>query len=307
MPVTRANIVDGPGSFSLGALALFSAANIVADFVPETFSVPVSTDGEADTRFAGAKCDISFTPSGRLTAGILAALFPAAFRTPVVGTSVFGAADTAGFCHSTAGKKITFTSCAITKPPELILSPAATLFGQIGIEALIKTGGVPTDADAYYVASDAAWSETFDPDEPITVPYTAAWGAITLNTEDGFRVTCEPQLAPRRVTGQGIIDYKLQDVIWRASCRPVDLTAATLLGYMAPAARDIGSSMRAGSNLVIAGGAGGIDCTLYDASVVKGPCNWGATELRAGEIGFLAHRNDTGVDLGAKALLAIAT
>ena len=40
-------------------------------------------------------------------------------------------------------------------------------------------------------------------------------------------------------------------------------------------------------------GAGGLAVTLHNASLVRGPLNWGNTALRAGELQFTAHRKFT--------------
>ena len=46
---------------------------------------------------------------------------------------------------------------------------------------------------------------------------------------------------------------------------------------------------------------GGLTVTLKNASLVAGPLNWGATALRAGELGFTAN-----VDTASGALFSLA-
>ena len=46
--------------------------------------------------------------------------------------------------------------------------------------------------------------------------------------------------------------------------------------------------MATANDLVIEA-AGGLKVTLKNAALVTGPIQWGTTQLRAGEIGFVAH------------------
>jgi hypothetical protein len=310
MGVTRSTIVDGPGSLTYGTQQLFAKDTITAEVQIETWRPEISTHGQGAPRLRDAVGQVSFTPAGRLTTGILAILWPAALRTVVPGTRLFGATDTALQVHSVAGKKITFASAAIIQMPELILSPVETAIGQAQFQCVIKNGGDRATAASFYAAADAAWSGNLLDADIITVPYTGVWNVtgspLTIHTAEGWRVTFDVQTQPRMVDGIGTIDYLVEAVTVRASCRPVGLTASDIIGHLRPEGLAIGATLRQGRDLTITGGTGGLVVTLKDAVMVSGPCQWGKTELRAGEVGFEASADATGATFGAIFSLAIA-
>ena len=59
-----------------------------------------------------------------------------------------------------------------------------------------------------------------------------------------------------------------------------------------PALKGRGASLAGDDDLVISSD-NGLTVTLKCASLVTGPINWGATALRAGEIGFTANIDPT--------------
>jgi len=55
-----------------------------------------------------------------------------------------------------------------------------------------------------------------------------------------------------------------------------------------------GTSLAGDGDLVITSAAG-LVVTLKNAALVSGPCQWGASTLRVGQIGFTAHRASSGL------------
>ena len=86
---------------------------------------------------------------------------------------------------------------------------------------------------------------------------------------------------------QGTIDYTLGGVTVRARCVPLGLSESQILAAL-PVAKGRGASVATANDLVIEA-AGGLKVTLKNAALVTGPIQWGTTQLRAGEIGFVAH------------------
>lgn len=299
MPIQRQSVIDGPGTVTFGALKLHAEDGIDARVALDSYRPKVATHGETGPRLRDARGEISFKPSGRITQAILDALYPAALRNPTINASMHGTSDTATLIHSTAGKKVTFINTALASMPELTLSPQETALGELTINALIGNGLARTAASSFYTTADDAWSESFPEDEIITVPYSGVWNGTTYYTEGGWKIAFDLQLEPRYVDGQGTIDYKFQGLTVRASCTPVNVTAGDLLDALRPEQLALGASMRQGQNLVITGASGGLLVTLYDAVMMEGPCQWGATRLRAGEVGFEASRQNSGGTLGA--------
>ena len=307
MGLARNAIFDGPGSLQLGALKLFAKENIQStpDLAP--WRPNISTHGQGKPRRADGKAQTTFTPAGRITADILTALYPAWCRTVAVNTSVYGATDTLCKIHGTDGKWVQFTSSAVIQPPELKLDPRETAFGEVTLGHVIGSGLDRASAASLYTTGTTAYSEAFADADIISVPYTAVLTdgttPVTLYTDGAWTITVEPELVERYINSIGTTDAKVAGVVWKAKASIANLDYNDILGYMKPSGLALGSQIDGGTNhtLTITGATGGIVATLNGVSIVEGPCKWGATELRTGEIGF----ETTG--MGAVAALAIAS
>jgi hypothetical protein len=306
MTLARNAIFDGPGHIELGGVKLFAKENITStpDLAP--WRPNVSTHGQGKPRRADGKAATSFTPSGRITANILAALYPAWCRTVAINTSVYGATDTACKIHGTDGKWVQFTSSAVIQPPELSLDPRETAFGDCTIGHVIGSGLARATEASLFTKGTTAWTEAFVDADIISVPYAVVLSGgtapVTLYTDGAWKVSVEPELVERYINSIGTTDAKVAGVVWKAKASIANLDYDHILGYMKPSGAALGSQIDGGTNytLTLTGAAGGLIVTLNGVSVVEGPCKWGATELRTGEIGF----ETTG--MGAVATLAIA-
>jgi hypothetical protein len=289
----RTTIVKGAGAVKIGSTQLYSKGEISATLDPETFEIPVAGYGSLDERLADSVGKISFTPSGRLNADILATLIP--YGTPVIDASVFGATDTATEVHSIAGQKVVFHNTAVTGMPSLKLSARETAFnGAVEITALAKNATARTDAAAIFTGPTAA---AFTPNIVIgdikTLPYAGVWGVAGIDTKEGWDVEFDLELEPFQVSDHGTIDMYLKGVTARAKCTPLTYGENLLaLLHTQGTAAVIGSTMREAKNLVISA-VGGLTVTLFDAVPVSGPIRWGEGMLRANEIGFKAQRTFT--------------
>jgi hypothetical protein len=294
MAIQRANIISGPGSVSLGAVRLYDRDGIQAAVVVDSFDGVTSAFGVVNKFRRDRRVEVSFTPCGRCTAPILAALFP--HQNPVIGTDPFGATDTAAIIHSLAGTKLTLHAAALTRVPSLKLSTSATAFGGAAqIIGILKNDTAPTADNSLYTVASEAFAGTYDPAEMRGGVYIGTWnpgdGAVTLTTADGWTVEVDLAMAPLYVDGHGTARYELTGVTVRARCQPVGVSEATVLGWLRlqGASAGIGASMLSGNDLVIAA-AGGLTVTLKQAVLVAGPMAWGAGTLRIGELGWVAHR-----------------
>lgn len=309
--IQRSTLHRGPGNLTYDSLTLFSQEDITAAIEIETWRPKISTHGEGAPRIADARGQITFTPAGRITPEIIAALFPAGFRNPTIGARVFPAADKPLSIHGVDGAKLDFVSAALTKMPGLTLSPKGTAFGEAGFTALIGDNKERSAAGSFYTTASAAWSGAFSDAAIIAVPYSGVWGDTAIHTEEGWKIDLEAQIEPIVVDGIGTVDYELTGVTARATCRPVDMTAASLAAALRPEGLNLGTSLRQSKNLVITGLAGGLVVTLYDAVMTAAPAVWGATASRAGEITFEASRkldgSGTSGTLGAVFEIAIAS
>lgn len=290
--IQRNAILRGPGRAKFGSVVLHDADGIEADVDLATKEIGSSVAGLLDTIRTGLQGTVRLTPVGTLSDAILAALFP--HRSPVFGSSLFGASDTALEIHSVAGTKVVFHSAALLAPPELRLSPVETSFGQAQFGALLATGKEPGDTGAFMTVSSAAYSETPPARTGLAGhAYAAEWGTsgsagylAIPDTLDGWTVNVELGAEDVAADRLGVIDKTLSSVAVRARCTPIGLSESQIAAALALTASR-GSSM-AGADLVISS-ADGLVVTLKNAALVEGPLRWGATALRAGEIGFVAN------------------
>lgn len=306
MATTRQSIVRGPGTVTFSGQKFFDSTGITAEIDAATQDIQSSVSGKLDTIKTDQIGKISLTPVGNVSADLLAVLYPAWLQTPVPGTSLFGATDKPLVVSSMAGQKVTFKAAALTKAPDLLLSPVKTAFGAVEFTALVANGKLPSDAKALYEVAAATYADGVPPRSGLTGRhYTATYGDLAIpDTLDGWTVSVELQTNPVTTDSQGTIDYTLSGVNVTARCTPLGLTEAQILAAL-PAAKGRGSSLASASDLVISA-PGGLAVTLKNAALVTGPLNWGAGALRAGEVGFTANIAASGA-LFSVALAATGT
>lgn len=289
MGTTRQSIIRGPGAVTFGGITFHDASGITAAVDSATSDVPSSMVGKLDTIKTDQIGKVTLTPVGNLSAELLAVLFPAYVRTPVIGKGIFGEQDSPLAVHSRAGTKVLFNAAALTVCPGLVLSPVRTAFEQAEFTALLANGKMPTDEGSFYSVA----AEAYNLGEPLRdglsgFHYTGTFGSLNIpDTLDGWRVGVEMQLSPVTTDSQGTIDYTLTGVNVTARCTPVGLSEAQIMAAL-PVFSGRGASLASANDLVIEA-ACGLKVTLKKASVVSGPLNWGATALRAGELGFTAN------------------
>ena len=310
MTIARSSIIKGPGTIQLGAAGpvFYDSDGIDADVELTTGEVKTSMHGPVDQFVDDRQGKIGFTPVGEIAAADLTALFP--HQTPVIGASLFGATDTAAIVHSLAGQKVTFHAAAVTKMPDLILSPGKTPLGAVELTAILKNSGDPADDNSLYTIAAEAFSDTsFATANVKRLVYAGVWTDLlaSIITEDGWTVSFDMGIKFQQIDDFGTVDAYLESVTAKAKCKPANLSESDVLGALrlqsTGGAR--GTSMRQGKDLVITGAGSGLVVTLKDAVMDKGPLRWGATDLRPGEIGFTAQRAESEGTFGS--LFTVAT
>lgn len=301
MAINRTNILRGPGTVIVGtgndAQTIFDATGITADVESSSQEIPSSVSGAIDTIKTDQIGTVKLTPCGQLSADLLALLYP--YGTPAIGARVFPDADVPLTVHSVAGTKVTFVNAALTTMPPLTLSPVKTSFGEAVFTALLGIGKKPSDSNSFFTTAAASYTAGGpDPTGIVGVQYAATFGSLNiLDTLDGWTVTPEIQLEPVPTDLLGTVDYTVSGVTCTATCTPLGLTESQLLGAL-PITKDRGTSLKGAADLVITG-AGGLTVTLKNATMLRGPLQWGNTTLRAGEVQFTAHRAFTNGAPGA--------
>jgi len=291
----RNTIIQGAGAVKIGTVQMYSKGDIDATLDPESFQVTVSGYGAVDERLADSVGKITFTPSGRCTAEILAALYP--YQTPVIDSFIFPAADVPTEIHAILGSKVVFHNTAVVAMPGLKLSARETVFsGNVELMCLPKLNTARSAADAIFTGPAAiAFTTNLDYTAIKTLPYAATWGtgegAVELETKDGWTVEFDVSVEPFVVTDYGTLTAQLKSVTARAKCQPINYSESILsLLQTQGTTAAIGSSMRTGKDLRIVA-TGGLDVTLYDAVPMTAPLKWGETQLRTTELGFTATRS----------------
>lgn len=293
----RNSIIQGAGAVKIGSVQMYSKGDIDATLDPESFQVGVSGYGTVDERLADSVGKITFTPSGRCTAEILAALFP--YQTPSIDSSIFPAADVPTEIHAILGSKVVFHNTAVTAMPSLRLSAKETVFsGNVELMCLPALNTARSAANAIFTGPTvAAFTTNIDYTAIKTLPYVATWGtgggAVAIDTKDGWTIDFEVSVEPFVVADYGTLLARLKSVTARAKCQPIS-HGEDLLALMQTQGTTavIGSSMRTGKDLQIVA-TGGLDVTLYDAVPMSGPLKWGESQLRGTELGFTATRKFT--------------
>lgn len=288
MATQRQSIIRGPGTVTFGSVKLFDQGGITAEIESGTSPIVSSMSGTIDTIKTDQSGKITLTPVGNLSSAIVAALFPSWVQKPDIGKSVFGSTDAPVVISSRAGTKVTFFATGLTKCPDLTLSPVKTAFGSMELTALLANGKLPTDANSFYKVETAAYADGEAPTAGLSgFHYTGTFGSLSIpDTMDGWTVSVALNLNPVTTDAQGTIDYTLQGVEVTAKCTPVGLTESQILAAL-PITKGRGASVATTNDLVIEA-TGGLKVTLKNAALITGPIQWGATMLRAGEIGFVA-------------------
>jgi hypothetical protein len=287
---TRQSIVSGPGAITFGSQTFHDKDGIEAVIESSQEDAFCSQYGRVASFKADQTGRITFTPCGDIAAAQLAVLFK--HTTPVIGASLFGSSDAPCVVHSLAGVKLTATAAALVQLPSLSLSPVRTALGPAAIAFLVGNGLAASGSNALYKIESASFTATAVGDTTIKAGvYLGTYNTTTIHTQDGWEVSFDLQTTPVVIDDVGTVDLLLSGLTVRASCTPVGITEADFLALQ-PHTLDRGASMVGGYDLTIATATvGGLSVVLKNARPLTGPLRWGAGALRAGQLGFEAHRS----------------
>ena len=299
MTLQRSTIVQGPAILQYDSQVFYFAGDIVATPTIETFTIPTSMYGDVDERIDNVIWEITGTPAGQWSAAHIAVLWP--YTNPTIGSSIFGATDKNVIIQSLGGQQMTFKAGAVTGMPDIVLSAAKTPIGQLTMQCIGADNTAWSDSAKRAAVAAVAFSDTsFDPASIKTVPYSAAWGAVSpwddISTQDGWVISFEIGLTDVRTDTDGLVDRRIASVGVMAKCTPIGISETQLLALLKIQDTGIarGVSLSGNSNdLVIDGGTGNPKVTVNQASPKEGPFNWGQDSVRTGEIGFIATQEFT--------------
>lgn len=315
MAISRVSLVRGPSKNTFNGGTFFSKDDFEIKVTKETFNVEDSAHGKVDERAIEIFEEASITPDGRWTNAILnSCINPFANMLP--GVSLLTSTDKPFVASGSDGEIHQMNAACVTKIPEIHLSAKKTLFGPMTIKGYRTLAADWTTATSLHTLTGTGGSltdSTFSPQGVIIQPYTAAWGAVTgftsFDTQDGWTISFNLRAEEIEVDSSGKIDIAFRTLEAMAKCTPVGagITSANVLAaskIQGGAARGYSlQSDGAGGvtpDLVITGADGTTVVTLAAAQIKTYGYQFGATKLRAGEIGFVATRKFTA---GAQAAL----
>lgn len=292
--IDRTTIITGPALVTYGGQSFWSKGDVTLKPIVGKVAVTTAAFAEVHGRINDKKVEVSFEPSGRFTAPLLAVLFPYAAMN--IGASVYGPNDKVLVIHSRAGTKLTVPNAAITKLPNLRFGVSQTIQGAITFTGLLKNSTAPETAGAYWLVETAGYpgDTGFSTADIKTLAYNSSWGAgapwASFLTETGWDVSFNLSLASQMVDGLGTVDMTLQELKVEASGIPVGPNETEVLAKMQQN-QVMGSSYATADPLNIS--ATGVYFRLANAGLTDADLGWGSQRKRIGQCKWQATRTVT--------------
>lgn len=303
MAISRASLVRGPSKNTFNGGTFFSKEDFEIKVVKETLVIDDSAHGKVDERAIEIFEEASITPDGRWTNAILNAIVNP-FANMLPGASLLTGSDLPFIANGADGQIHQMNAACVTKLPDIYLSAKKTLFGSFTVKGFRSLATGWTDANSLHTLTGTGGSltdATFSPQGVIVQPYSATWGTKTgftsFDTQDGWTISFNLRAEEIEVDSTGKIDIAFRTLEVMAKCTPVGPTAANILAAAGiqgglPRGYSLNNDGSGGvtPDLVITGADGATVVTLSAANVKTAGFAFGATKLRAGEIGFVATR-----------------
>jgi len=287
--VTRTNLVRAPGHLKFGASTyIYSTTPIEVNIVTKRSDYAVEGFGRVRRVQTDRYLEITCRPAEFEGYGAL--MSP--YATMETGASIFGAsADVPLVFYGRDGKSRTFHASA---PTAFGLSGkmGEPLLNQLTFTAIIKNGGVPGAANAYYTEATATYpgDTNFSRVACITPALVGSWGASpfdVMHFTEGLDIAFALDLQPDMVDGIGTVDMKFQDCIINARGIPVGFSLTEL--YTA-ADFDTALGAQANYNDLILSGTG-FHFTAYGAQLEDPNTGFSSTRLIPGQALWTTNRN----------------
>lgn len=258
-------IYRGRAIVTYDGVTLYSAQPVQVKTKTDFFDVSVAGVGIIDRKIKQMTTEVTLTPHGEITAGILSKLYPHTACTP--GTSALPATDKALVVWPVNGKEqLTFTNAFVSKMPDLMLSTVKTAIGQVTFTAIGKNAEAWSAAGHHVALADAAFTDTgLSATGVKTVPYAASLGALSapwtdIKSKSGWTISFDVGLDAQEEDTIGIFDYLYNgQAKISAKCNPLGLKVADLHALLlfqgSGAARGVsGTTLK--QALTITGGSG---------------------------------------------------
>ena len=290
--MNSSNIIIGPGYMARNSANFrFGDGGIKVKFIKKMREVSAEEFG----RFDSVQTDRMIELTGKLWSGYenLPELFPSTMLTPVVGSKLFGVSDVPTTVNGQDGSRLVLPRTMFTQFTNLELSTEKELFSaDVKITSLLKSGSLPTDANAYYTesAGNSYAAPQFDKTKFKAPVITAAWGTRTGFTSfaarKGWAVAGKYDLdfEPCYVDGYGSIDAIVNGFEGTGKCTPIGPTFAQVLANlgMGGALGALESTANT-DDLVLT--ASGVAITLYQSFIEQNDAfAWARKQNRIGDL-----------------------
>ena len=298
----RTTIIVGPAVVSIKNHLYYTEGNIVERLKRTVWQPKTAVFGELGARKISDHFEIEFTPAALLTyaGNVFTPMSAIGTLATSIGTSIFGAMDTATFIQTRAGKKIAYANGAITKMPNIFLGVGKPFFaGSMTAACIGKLDTDPATAGYFNALTTTAFSDTSFATTTIKEGlYSAAFGSSypTIYSEDGFEITVGIKVKEQLVNGFGVQDITLEDVSVECSFKPVNFIESdyyTIAGTQETTAILPGSEIGTiGQDLIISGPPATV--TLTQAGITDVEKQYDAVIKRGGPLKFKAAKTFTG-------------
>lgn len=294
MSTTRSTLIIGPAKVVRSGTTLFTADDFQINPRISWQDKRTSMHGIVDASKDDVTVECTFTPAGIWSYRTV--LFPyLGTTTPGSeksrGYRIFTGSDTPLAITSFDGSLYTLKAAAVTKMPDIILGPEASLFGPVTFTGVVQDATEPEASDSIYSIGSASYSDaTFDPTALVKQRYAAAWsgktGFTAFQAQTAWTIQSALTVQPVRVQGY-TREMTIDSMKFMAKCIPVGPTGAQIDAALAAQGSGAteGSRLSAGAaDLVISGS--GISVTLKNAALREAGYVFGGTPLRNGELGW---------------------
>ena len=294
MAIDRRTIISGPAILTFRGATFYTTGGITVDPGITLGQIITDQHGKVDDFLDNIVSTVTFTPAGQWIPAHIDVLYP--YRTPQIGSSIFGATDDDVVIQSLDGQRLTLKTGGITQMPALSLSAIRPPFGQCTITCIGANDTEWTDtAKRAVLAAQAFADASFRRDQIKMAAYyaslagaTGGWGEFSA--AEGWTITPEVQTYAIDTDAEGTCDIRLAGVNLTASCIPVGITESEMLAQLPFQGANIRRGQRLskfGKDLTIAGKeSGDPTVTIKSAVLTNAPFIYNAQSLRNGEAVF---------------------
>lgn len=274
---------------------LFCEGVVTVRLVRPTRDVQVAGFGTVAEPSTDETVEVTFTPSGRIDAAILAFLWGDILG-KMPGSSWFGAQNHPLWIHTMGGRIMEVANCRPTTfvPINFGVGVPKRFGGSVTCTGVVKRATARTAEGALFTPwSDQAWAAAPDEDDFPSFPCAVTWASlagVTIEGLEAWTLTPQATLTPRSPSNVGTIDFTVSAVTLEASCVAANLAEANLWAeYAIGASRALGTQV-AGGDLTLAEDAGGLTAVVKNAVWRDPKTAFDVTAPIAGQTSFRSRR-----------------